>query len=122
MTKTDREARTIFSPRDNAGRERSVSICAWCPQLHILRLDRNALDVVMIVQEGSHLSIFRNGDSLEITHGMCPNCYEKERAEGRVCEWCREGFTPVVSSADPTGKQFVHPDTPVGRVLCRNPR
>jgi hypothetical protein len=73
-----------LSPRTRDGRDRSVTVCAWCPQLHIMRLERAALDVVMIVQEGKRLLVFRNGESLEVTHAICPACDVNVRAQGLV--------------------------------------
>jgi hypothetical protein len=35
------------------------------------------------------------------------------------CGWCEAGFVPVVSSLDPTGKIYVHPNADGGRELCR---
>lgn len=38
--------------------------------------------------------------------------------EGAVtCSWCAEGFARVRSSVS---SNFIHPDTPVGRVVCKN--
>jgi hypothetical protein len=38
------------------------------------------------------------------------------------CVWCEAGYVPVVSSLDPEGKIFVHPDLADGRVVCKSPR
>lgn len=57
-----------------------VSICGWCPQLHILKLKRRYTDVVIVViHKGKprHYEIFRNGEKLQISHGICPPCKEK---------------------------------------------
>jgi hypothetical protein len=38
-------------------------------------------------------------------------------ADSGPCRWCDEGIPPVLSSVS---DQWVHPDTPVGRVVCGN--
>jgi len=58
----------------------AVAVCAWCPELHILRIERGAADVVVYYQRGNELQIFRNEKRLEITHGMCPACDLRMRA------------------------------------------
>ncbi len=51
-----------------------VSVCAWCPNLNILRMQRRATDVVIVYQHAGDLTIFRNGQKLQITHGICDSC------------------------------------------------
>jgi len=56
-------------------------ICAWCPQLNILRMQRRDTDHVVIYQHGKVLTIVRNGQTLTISHGICPLCRERMREE-----------------------------------------
>jgi hypothetical protein len=57
-----------------------VQICAWCPELHILRFDRQPEDLVLVEQTGKHLTITRNGALMTISHGVCEPCRQKELA------------------------------------------
>ena len=49
-----------------------VSVCAWCQQLNILRMQRRDTDIVIIYQQGKELRIIRNGTVLTVSHGICP--------------------------------------------------
>ena len=40
-------------------------------------------------------------------------------ASGPICKWCAEGYLTVNSSVS---SARVHPDTPVGRVVCMTPQ
>jgi hypothetical protein len=63
-----------FDAQDAAG---FVTVCGWCPELHILKLPRRDLDVIVIMQMGkgvTDVQIQRNGERLTISHGMCPSC------------------------------------------------
>jgi hypothetical protein len=56
-----------------------VRICGWCPELNILKLERRYTDSVVIVFHGGRswpecLQIFRNGEELQISHGICERC------------------------------------------------
>ena len=54
-----------------------VVICAWCPQLHILKIQRRDVDVIVVFQLGKELRIVRNGVNLDISHGICQPCRER---------------------------------------------
>ena len=56
-----------------------VVICAWCPQLHIMRLERGAGDLILVLQQGQDVRIHRNGKALSISHGICEACELRER-------------------------------------------
>ena len=36
----------------------------------------------------------------------------------KPCRWCSDGYVPIPSSVSDAA---VHPDTPIGRVVCPNP-
>lgn len=54
-----------------------VTVCAWCPELHIMRLPRVTADRITILIVGSRLVITRNGTPLGISHGICEVCKAK---------------------------------------------
>lgn len=54
-----------------------VLICAWCPALHILRMERREQDVIVIYQQGKELRILRNGVQQKISQGICVPCRER---------------------------------------------
>jgi hypothetical protein len=54
-----------------------VTICGWCPQLHILSIQRRDVDVISIVLFEKKTVIFRNGTQLKISHGICAPCSER---------------------------------------------
>jgi hypothetical protein len=56
-----------------------VTICAWCPQLHILKLQLRDVDVLIVYKQGKELRILRNGVNLKITHGICAPCRSRMR-------------------------------------------
>jgi hypothetical protein len=56
-----------------------AAVCAWCPSVNILRMQRRDTDAVIIYQHAGELRIFRNGHELQVTHGICQRC--KERLE-----------------------------------------
>jgi hypothetical protein len=56
-----------------------VTICGWCPSLHILNLQKREQDVIIIYQQGKELRIIRNGVNLNISHGICIPCRERLR-------------------------------------------
>lgn len=45
--------------------------------------------------------------------GLCRWKYRKP------CRWCAEGYEPIPSSVSDA---MVHPDSPVGRVVCAYPK
>jgi hypothetical protein len=59
---------------DGAEGSEIVTVCAWCPALHILKMQRRETDVVIVYQQGKRLMISRNGMPLTISHGICPSC------------------------------------------------
>jgi hypothetical protein len=54
-----------------------VTICAWCPQLHILSIQRRDVDVVVTIQVGKQLRVIRNGKELKVSHGICAPCSDR---------------------------------------------
>lgn len=62
-------------------------VCAWCPELHIMKIPRESHDRIEILQEGSkRLVIRRNGEQLAISHGICRGCAAKETKRAKVSE------------------------------------
>ena len=59
-------------------------ICAWCPSLHILKLQRREQDVVIIYWQGKELRIIRNGITLKISHGICQPCRDRLHTDRRT--------------------------------------
>lgn len=58
-----------------AATENMAVVCAWCPELHIMKLQRKSTDVIEIMQEGAkRLVIRRNGVQLAVSHGICRSC------------------------------------------------
>lgn len=55
----------------------TVSICGWCKELNILRLQRRDADALIVYQHGKQLAIFRNGVKLTVSHGICEPCRAK---------------------------------------------
>jgi hypothetical protein len=66
-----------FDAQDAAG---FATICGWCPELHILKLARQEMDVIVAMQMGKDIQIQRNGQPLTISHGMCERCKEAQVA------------------------------------------
>jgi hypothetical protein len=58
-----------------------VVVCAWCPSLHILKLQRREQDVVVIYWQNKELRILRNGINLKVSHGICVPCRERMKRE-----------------------------------------
>lgn len=55
-----------------------VSICAWCPELKILSLQRRERDVVVIMLSGEkQIQVWRNNVKLFVSHGICDPCQAK---------------------------------------------
>jgi hypothetical protein len=52
----------------------SVTICAWCPHLHILKMQCREQDIIIVYRQGKELRILRNGVNLVISHGICQPC------------------------------------------------
>lgn len=70
---------TRDDPADPRRAENFVTVCAWCPQLHILKLQLRDVDVLVIYKQGKELRIIRNGVNLQITHGICEPCQRRMR-------------------------------------------
>lgn len=73
-----------------SGRDDVVSVCAWCPELHVLRLEKKLDDVIMfgIAGTGRIESAWRKrpgkpATRLTISDGICDACRAKLLAEGR---------------------------------------
>lgn len=56
-----------------------VTICSWCPHLHILKLQLRDVDVLIVYQQGKERRIIRNGVNLTVTHGICEPCRARLR-------------------------------------------
>jgi hypothetical protein len=63
-----------------------VVICAWCPNLHILKLQRREQDVVIVYWQGKEMKIIRNGVNLQISHGICATCRERLHTDRRTAD------------------------------------
>lgn len=62
-------------------------VCAWCPELHIMKIPRESHDLIEILQQGSkRLVIRRNGVQLAVSHGICRGCAAKETKRAKVSE------------------------------------
>jgi hypothetical protein len=52
--------------------------------------------------------------------GKIIRAIKAHRAAGpAACKWCSQGYVPIESSVS---FAYVHPDTPVGRVICTKPQ
>jgi hypothetical protein len=58
-----------------------ATVCAWCPSIHILKIQRRETDVVLAFQQGKRLTISRNGTELKISDGICEPCRAKHFPE-----------------------------------------
>jgi hypothetical protein len=63
------------------GRADMISVCAWCPELHVLRVARRRGDVLYLYtnEEGKLDMAYRKSPGepikrLEISDGICPAC------------------------------------------------
>ena len=66
---------TDRSCNDSPAAESEIAvICAWCPGIHVLKLQRRDSDVVLIFQQGKRIAISRNGIPLQVSHSMCEKC------------------------------------------------
>jgi hypothetical protein len=61
-----------------------VVVCAWCPSLHVLKLQRREQDVVIIYWQGKEMRIIRNAVNLNISHGICAPCRERLHTDRRT--------------------------------------
>jgi hypothetical protein len=62
-----------------ATKQNTATVCAWCKDLHIMKLPRQPHDRVEILIEGSRLVITRNGVQMPVSHGICSGCAAKEK-------------------------------------------
>ena len=66
-------------------------VCAWCPGIHVLKLQRREVDVILIFQQGKRVAISRNGIPLQVSHSMCEKCRAEKfpetlpRKDGAPC-------------------------------------
>jgi hypothetical protein len=58
-----------------------ATICAWCPSIHIMKIQRRETDIILAVHQGKRVLIFRNGAELKISDGICPECRGKHFPE-----------------------------------------
>jgi hypothetical protein len=58
-----------------------ATVCAWCPAIHILKIQRRDVDVIVAFQQGRRLTISRNGVELQISDGICAPCRAKHFPE-----------------------------------------
>jgi hypothetical protein len=56
-----------------------ISVCAWCPHLNILALDRSEHSHLLFSLRGKVLHVYRDGKELTVSHGCCPACSAKVR-------------------------------------------
>ena len=57
-----------------------VTICGWCPEINVLKVQRRHTDVLVIVLNKIHppsVLILKNGVQMQISHGICKPCQEK---------------------------------------------
>lgn len=79
---TSHAAETIPAPSGSVGSPRDViTICSWCPALHVLRLERRSGDhFVFFVGDEGRLRIAYRSDRddinkvLTISESICPAC------------------------------------------------
>jgi hypothetical protein len=74
-----------------ATKENTAIVCAWCAELHIMKLPRQPHDRIDILIEGTRLVILRNGQQMPVSHGICSSCTAVERKRARVA---RENAKP----------------------------
>ena len=110
-----------FDTQDAAG---FATICGWCPELHILKLARQEMDVIVVMQMGKDIQIQRNGQPLTISHGMCEQCKADQSAMARIHveTVSREPVAPVpAENAAETGagqsKEIKQTPAPAARLL-----
>lgn len=58
-----------------------ISVCAWCPEVHVLKLDRKPGDIFLFAvdEEGKLETVYRKrvgarAEFLRISDGICPAC------------------------------------------------
>src|SRR5260370_12364246 len=68
----------------SGGHGNYVSVCAWCPELRVLRISRRPGDIVGFItnEEGKLDLCYRKTAGrpvvrLTISHGICPSCQAK---------------------------------------------
>jgi hypothetical protein len=73
------------------GRADIISVCAWCPELHVLRVARRRGDVLYLYtnEEGKLDMAYRKSPGeaikrLEISDGICPTCKARMLSGGAV--------------------------------------
>jgi hypothetical protein len=90
-----------FDRPEFAGKQNVATICGWClvpdGRLTILKLQRRPTDVVGIIVQGhgpTSISIFRNGERLQVSHGICPGCRSKTLVEHQAAAAPAETVQP----------------------------
>jgi hypothetical protein len=69
-------------PPEGTPADRFVSVCGWCPDLHIMNLpmpadDETHLEAVFIFRYNGLITFQRNGDRLFVSAGICDACRQK---------------------------------------------
>lgn len=70
----------LSKARDFSHPPKIMTICAWCPVLNVLKVDRRYTDVlVIVVTKAKPMSVdaWLNGEKMLVSHGMC----ERHKAE-----------------------------------------
>jgi hypothetical protein len=73
------------NPGGNAPRTGEiVTICGWCPEVNVLKVQRRHTDVLVIVVNKIHppsVLVLKNGVPMQISHGICAPCRDKHFPE-----------------------------------------
>lgn len=70
----DAADRTGIAPGSAEAGSDFVTVCAWCPGIHVLKIQRRDTDVIIAFQQGKRLMISRNGSPMQISDGICDPC------------------------------------------------
>ena len=82
----DRTPERPAAPAESGDRPQATeagiaTVCAWCPSIHILKIQRRESDVILAFQQGKRLTISRNGTELKISDSICEPCRAKHFPE-----------------------------------------
>jgi hypothetical protein len=61
-----------------------ITICGWCPEINVLKVQRRHTDVLVIVVNKIHTKnvlVLKNGVPMQISHGICLACRDKHFPE-----------------------------------------
>jgi hypothetical protein len=90
LAKSALELADAMNTRGSSAIEDFISICAWCPQLHVLRLDRKPGDSFFfsVGDDGKLEMVYRKRGGervkqLTVSDGICESCRVKYFGEGR---------------------------------------